>query len=347
MEDGGTITGKYYANLLLQLCEEIKEKRRGKLSRKVLLLHDNAPTHRAKVALAAIQQCGFGQIDHRPYSPDLTPSDYFLFGNLKQHLRGTVFNDDNEPKSAVQDYFNSQVINLNFTKERNITIEPKGNIVNLLALCRSAYLQNLLTCSFAQQGVHAMPDILSHDAWAKQYGILTAVAATLPFAVTVIMGIWLCIACTCLAGSKHSYEDKMEARKKLRAMPVLFLFFSGTMLVVAAYTMTSNHSLDIVISKLFSDLSKSANYSEARVNAAKKLLVIRSSLTKSVLVEIIHSISAELYGTIQHIFDYQRKIRCSRAVDLREPEFLETELHHVHKTFKDNGYPPRLMHSVI
>ncbi|KFD73365.1 hypothetical protein M514_14705, partial [Trichuris suis] len=69
-EDGGTITGKYYANLLLQLREEVKEKRRGKLSRKVLLLHDNAPAHRAKVALVAIQPCGSGQIDHPPYSPD-------------------------------------------------------------------------------------------------------------------------------------------------------------------------------------------------------------------------------------------------------------------------------------
>ncbi|KFD62659.1 hypothetical protein M514_03756 [Trichuris suis] len=170
-----------------------------------------------------------------------------------------------------------EVINLNFTKEGNITIEPNGNIENLLTL-------------------------------AKQYEIPIAAAATLPFAVTVIMGIWLCIACTCLAGSKHSYEDKMEARKKLRAMPVLFLFFSGTMLVVATYTMTSNHSLDIVISKLFDDLSKSANYSEARVNAAKKLLVIHSSFIKSVPVEVINSISAELCGTIQHIFDYQRKV---------------------------------------
>ncbi|KFD56762.1 hypothetical protein M513_02439 [Trichuris suis] len=120
MEDGGTITGKYYANLLLQLREEIKEKRRGKLSRKVLLLHDNAPAHRAKVALAAIQQCGFGQIDHPPYSPDLAPSDYFLFGNLKQHLRGTVFSDDNELKSAVQDYFNSRDKNFFFNGLMNL-----------------------------------------------------------------------------------------------------------------------------------------------------------------------------------------------------------------------------------
>ncbi|KFD56277.1 hypothetical protein M513_02732 [Trichuris suis] len=120
MEDGGTITGKYYANLLLQLREEIKEKRRGKLSRKVLLLHDNAPAHRAKVALAAIQQCGFGQIDHPPYSPDLAPSDYFLFGNLKQHLRGTVFSDDNELKSAVQDYLNSRDKNFFFNGLMNL-----------------------------------------------------------------------------------------------------------------------------------------------------------------------------------------------------------------------------------
>ncbi|KFD59075.1 hypothetical protein M513_00238 [Trichuris suis] len=120
MEDGGTVTGKYYANLLLQLREEIKEKRRRKLSRKVLLLHDNAPAHRAKVALAAIQQCGFGQIDHPPYSPDLAPSDYFLFGNLKQHLRGTVFSDYNEPKSAVQDYLNSRDKNFFFNGLMNL-----------------------------------------------------------------------------------------------------------------------------------------------------------------------------------------------------------------------------------
>ncbi|KFD51258.1 hypothetical protein M513_07858 [Trichuris suis] len=94
--------------ILATIFWDAEEKRRGKLSRKVLLLHDNAPAHRAKVALAAIQQYWFGQIDHPPYSPDLAASDYFLFGNLKQHLRGAGLSDDNEPKSAVQDYFNSR-----------------------------------------------------------------------------------------------------------------------------------------------------------------------------------------------------------------------------------------------
>ena len=40
-----TITGQTYANTITALQEAIKEKRRGKLSAGVLLLHDNAPLH--------------------------------------------------------------------------------------------------------------------------------------------------------------------------------------------------------------------------------------------------------------------------------------------------------------
>ncbi|KFD59960.1 hypothetical protein M514_27857 [Trichuris suis] len=36
-----------------------------------------------------------------------------------------------------------------------------------------------------------------------------------------------------------------------------------------------------------------------------------------------------------------------RAADLCEPEFLITELNHIYKTLKENGYPPGLVHSVV
>ena len=55
--------------------------------------------------MAAIHECGFQLVNHPPFSPDLAPSDYFLFGNLKQHLRGTRFRDDSEVQSAVEEYF--------------------------------------------------------------------------------------------------------------------------------------------------------------------------------------------------------------------------------------------------
>jgi histone-lysine N-methyltransferase SETMAR len=45
-----TVTGQYYATQLEKLRSTIKEKRRGKLSKKILLLHDNAPAHASRLA---------------------------------------------------------------------------------------------------------------------------------------------------------------------------------------------------------------------------------------------------------------------------------------------------------
>ena len=76
---GTSITGEYYANVIKQLRVAIKEKRRGKLAAGVLLLHDNAPVHKSRIAQAAIRECKFEKLNHPPYSPDLAPSDYYLF----------------------------------------------------------------------------------------------------------------------------------------------------------------------------------------------------------------------------------------------------------------------------
>jgi histone-lysine N-methyltransferase SETMAR len=46
----------------------------------------------------------FEVLGHLPYSPDLAPSDFYLFGSLKEHLRGQKFADDNEVKEAVQSW---------------------------------------------------------------------------------------------------------------------------------------------------------------------------------------------------------------------------------------------------
>ncbi|CAK9806295.1 Protein GVQW3, partial [Anthophora plagiata] len=87
-EKGVTITGEYYSELVEQLKEAIKEKRRGKWTKSVLLLQDNAPVHKSKVAMAALHRSGFELLVHPPYSPDLTLSDYYLFPNFKKELRG-------------------------------------------------------------------------------------------------------------------------------------------------------------------------------------------------------------------------------------------------------------------
>jgi hypothetical protein len=58
-ERNTTNTGEYYASLMYKLKDAIKEKRRGKFSRGVRLLHDNAPVHNSVAAKVAIQCGGF------------------------------------------------------------------------------------------------------------------------------------------------------------------------------------------------------------------------------------------------------------------------------------------------
>jgi len=57
---------------------------------------------------AAILESGFEVMHHPPYSPDLAPSDYHLFPNLKQHLRGQRFSTDDELKYATEQWLNEQ-----------------------------------------------------------------------------------------------------------------------------------------------------------------------------------------------------------------------------------------------
>ena len=86
-----TITGVYYANLLDQLRIAIHEKHRGKLSKGVLLQQDNSRVHACNVAMDAVERNGYELIPHPANSPDLAPSEFFLFPNLKKDICGCHF----------------------------------------------------------------------------------------------------------------------------------------------------------------------------------------------------------------------------------------------------------------
>lgn len=105
LQTGKTITGEYYCNLLDQLDEKIREKRPGLQKKKVIFHHDNAPAHRGALATAKLVGLQYELLEHPPYSPDLAPSDFHLFPNLKRFLRGKRFSTDNEVITAVEGYF--------------------------------------------------------------------------------------------------------------------------------------------------------------------------------------------------------------------------------------------------
>jgi len=78
------------------------------LSAAMLLLRDNVPVHMSAKSQAAIQQCGFQQLNHPHYIQDLAPSDYFLFWVMKKFLRSKRFSSDEEVKEAVTTWFEEQ-----------------------------------------------------------------------------------------------------------------------------------------------------------------------------------------------------------------------------------------------
>jgi len=101
---GQTINAEYYSSLLVQLKEILKEKLRGKVTKGVLFLHDNAPTHRP---LVTQKKLGFECLDHPPYSPDLAPSNYHLFPGLKKQDRH--FSSDAEVIAAAETWLDGQL----------------------------------------------------------------------------------------------------------------------------------------------------------------------------------------------------------------------------------------------
>ena len=45
---------------------------------------------------------------HPPYSPDLAPSDYYLFRSLQNSLNSKTFNDDEDVKSYLVQFFDDR-----------------------------------------------------------------------------------------------------------------------------------------------------------------------------------------------------------------------------------------------
>lgn len=72
------------------------------VKKKVLFHYVNAPVPICVIVNAKINELKFVMVPHIPYLPDLAPSDYFLFTNLKKWLGSKIFTNN---KGAAWSYF--------------------------------------------------------------------------------------------------------------------------------------------------------------------------------------------------------------------------------------------------
>ena len=94
--------------LIEELKPKLQIKCRGLLSKGVVILHDNAHLHTSAHTVDTLQKLHFEVLKHPPYSPDLAPSDFHLFGLVKAALRGQRFTSDEEVKTVVHSWLAAQ-----------------------------------------------------------------------------------------------------------------------------------------------------------------------------------------------------------------------------------------------
>lgn len=76
--------------------------------KQVLFLQDNARPHIAKMTLAKIAELKWEIMLHPPYSPDLSPIDFHLFLGLDNHMKNRTFNNEDDLKTNVHNFFQSK-----------------------------------------------------------------------------------------------------------------------------------------------------------------------------------------------------------------------------------------------
>lgn len=106
LPEGETITGEGYVKQLRNLKKEVD--RSALKDKKVYYQHDNARPHVAKPVKQELEKYGWMILPHPPYSPDVAPSDYWLFSDLTHALRERTFTTRGSLEAAIKQYFDSR-----------------------------------------------------------------------------------------------------------------------------------------------------------------------------------------------------------------------------------------------
>lgn len=100
--EGCTVTAEWYATECLdKVFQKLNDGRPGASLRRWSLHHDNASSHTAHVTMDVIATWEVNLVQPAPYSPDLSPCDFFLFPIVKKRMRGIRFESREQAREAL------------------------------------------------------------------------------------------------------------------------------------------------------------------------------------------------------------------------------------------------------
>ena len=113
-----TYTSETAVRLLDQLDASVRAQGNEMGIRGMRLHWDNARPHFSRLTQSVIGRLGVSIVPHPPYSPDLAPSDFFLFGYLKNLMKGEKFLDRSTLETKIWDLM-AQIPETTFQKVVN------------------------------------------------------------------------------------------------------------------------------------------------------------------------------------------------------------------------------------
>jgi histone-lysine N-methyltransferase SETMAR len=105
---GSTVNSDRCGATLRSLKQRIRRIRPERNTFFLFLHHDNARPRCSAQTQDSITSLKFTVVSHLTYSPDLAPSDFWLFPKLKETLKGKKFSSDAEVEAAVCKWISSQ-----------------------------------------------------------------------------------------------------------------------------------------------------------------------------------------------------------------------------------------------
>ena len=99
---GQTVNKEYYVELLREFRKRFRRNRPALFKSGQWHFHqDNAPVHNSILVTDYLTKMGIKTVPDPPYSPDLASSDFWLFPQLKENLRGCRYKTIEDMKEAV------------------------------------------------------------------------------------------------------------------------------------------------------------------------------------------------------------------------------------------------------
>ena len=104
MKNNENFNSEYFIHNVIKPLENKLYPQGKKPQETSYIIHiDNARPHNSHKATESIVKCGFKRAPHPPYSPDLSPSDFYLFGYIKNQLEGEAFDEPDHLYLKIQE----------------------------------------------------------------------------------------------------------------------------------------------------------------------------------------------------------------------------------------------------